>query len=403
MRFDLHFGSVLRDRIRELAQRMRSEEDQQYFSDREKKQISERLAFFSHTTTQENLYVAGAGSGGDFPSVSYGDSFIYAAVAESSVYKSDAISGLREVGSTAGAVFHFALIPEDEEARRISLDDAFASLSGASISDVIEASDYRQLKSAETRRNSSVDVLMKNLIRPHAADAGNIGIQLRSTAEFGAVLRLLRSKAEIKYVLIDGTLSLPLVTRTDVSLFHEHLKRLCCVEARKQGIGLFTLSKTHGLPAMGLLEELAREREERNGNIAEHWYLRLPVNGADRWETTLTPSRRLPPPGAVTYIIRFHRTTPTMRLDMDREFWLEYVRGATEEKTRANEQSIFESLDYLTHDQRCYGYPYPLRAAHDSALLTKSERAALRKQIVEAAVDAGMKRSLFRRPTQSSD
>src|SRR5687768_6596511 len=120
MRFDPHLGSVIRDQIRQLAQRLRSEVEQQYFSDSEKKQITERLAFFSHTTTQENLYVAGAGSGGDFPSVSYGDSFIYAAVAESSVYKSDAISGLREVGHTAGAVFHFALIPEDEDARRIS-------------------------------------------------------------------------------------------------------------------------------------------------------------------------------------------------------------------------------------------------------------------------------------------
>lgn len=404
MRFDLHLRSAVREQIQQLAEMMKLCEEKPRLTDHERKHVSDRLRLFTHTTAQEDLFVAGAEGGGDFPSVSYGDSYVYTTVAQATIYKTDAVSGLREVSPAPESVFNFAFIQEDESARRATLDDTFASLAGASLSEVIEASDYKQLKAVESRRPTSVDALRQHLIRPHAADAGNLGIQLRSTAELGAVLRLLRSNANLSYILIDGTLSLPFVGKPDVSLFYEHLKRLCCVEARKRNVGFFTLSKAHGLPAIESLEELVREKwEARSGNVAEHWYFRLPVPDIDRWETSLTQKRRLPQPGAMTYLIRFHRTTPTMRLDLDREFWLSSVRGATEEKTQENEQTIFGSLDYLTHDQRCYGYPYPLRAARDRTMLTKLERTALRKQIVDAAVRAGMKRSLFREVSQVAD
>jgi hypothetical protein len=85
-----------------------------------------------------------------------------------------------------------------------------------------------------------------------------------------------------------------------------------------------------------------------------------------------------------------------MRLDMDESYWAQFVKGANAEATRANEQRIFEDLDYASHDQRCYGYPYPIKAGHDRASLSQAERVALRKMIIDAAVAAGMKRSLFR-------
>ena len=44
---------------------------------------------------------------------------------------------------------------------------------------------------------------------------------------------------------------------------------------------------------------------------------------------------------------------------------------------------------------RCHGYPYPIKAAHDEAHWTKQDRVGLRKQIIDAAVAAGMKRSAF--------
>jgi hypothetical protein len=403
MRFDLHLRSTVREQIQQLAEKMKSCEEQPRLSEYEKNRISERIIPFAHTTKHDEMVIASAEGSGDFPCVAYGDSFVYAAVARTSIYKTDIVSGLREVSPEPEAVFHFSLIPEGDGERLASIDEAFASLAGASISEIIEISDYKELKLAEVRRAASVDNLRRNLIRPHAADAGNIGIQLRTTAELGAVLRLLRSGIKLSYVLIEGTLSLPLVGKPDVSLFYEHLKRLCCVEARKRGIGFFTISKAHGLPSIETVEELARGKSgAQDETIAEHWYLRLPVRGVDRWETTITQTRRLPPPGAVTYLVRFHRTTPPMRLDMDREFWLQVVHGETEKGTRASEERIFGSLDYLTHDQRCFGYPYPLRAAHDRATMSKSERASLRKQIVDAAERAGMKRSLFREVTQGA-
>jgi hypothetical protein len=194
---------------------------------------------------------------------------------------------------------------------------------------------------------------------------------------------------------MDGTFSLPFVSRRDASLFYEHLKRLCCVKARAQNIGFFALSKSHGLPAMELIEELARTRAGlEQGSVAEHWYLRLPVPNVDKWAFPLT--RRLPPVGAVSYLFRLHRTTPVMRLDMDRVFWREQILGQNEHEICLNEQRVFEDLDYVSHDQRCYGYPYPIKAGHDRGSLTQGERVAFRKQIIHQAVRAGMKHSLFR-------
>ena len=81
---------------------------------------------------------------------------------------------------------------------------------------------------------------------------------------------------------------------------------------------------------------------------------------------------------------------------------MEQVKGDSEEEARNNEKKIFEDLDYASHDQRCYGYPYPIKAGHDRASMTQPERVAMRKQIIDAAVRAGRKRSLFRDASQET-
>ncbi len=397
MRFDLHLRSTVREQIEQLAETMKAWEENPRLDPDEQAHICERLGFFVHTTVRTDLCLAGVAGSGDFPALSYADAFVYVVVAQHVLYASDALTGLREIGPPSAPLISFTWIPEDEPTRNAALDQTFADLAGRPIPEVIEESDYRQIKAHASRRNSRVADLADNLIRPHAADAGNIGIQLRSTAELGTALRLIQHQDPSAYVLLDGTLSLPLVSKADVSLFYEHLKRLCCVEARRRGIGFFALSRSHGLPNIETIEEIARERAGlAQGVPAEHWYLRLPVPDIDEWELRLAQGRRLPPPGAVSYLVRFHRTTPTMRLDMDVEFWREHVRGKTAAETLANEQRIFGDLDYASHDQRCYGYPYPLKAGHDRAALTQTERSALRKQIIDTAVRAGLKRTLFR-------
>lgn len=393
----------MREQIQQVAELMKFWDEKPRLIESERQQIRERIRFFQHSTTQSNLAVASAKGSGDFPSVGHGNSFVYVTTAQALIYQSDSVSGLREIDSLSEPVIDVLLIPEDEPSNSNAFDDSLSVLAGSPAAEVIEASDYRHIKTTESRRNSSVEKLFASMIRPESADFGNIGIQLRSAGELGAVHRLLKGGHEISYILVEGTLSLPLVAKPDVSLFYEHLKRLCCVEARQRGIGFFLISKSHGIQSVEVVEELARDQMVQvNGTVAEHWYLRLPVPTFDHWETSITRSHRLPPPGAVSYLIRFHKTTETMRLDMDLNYWETTIRGKTDDETANNEQTIFESLDYTTHDQRCYGYPYPVYAAATRSALTKTERATLRKQIIDAAVSAGMKRSQLREIFHSS-
>ena len=111
---------------------------------------------------------------------------------------------------------------------------------------------------------------------------------------------------------------------------------------------------------------------------------------------------QLPPPGAVTYLFRLHRKVAILRLDLDRRHWLARVRGMSATETVENERRLFGQLDYISHDQRSFGYPYPIKAGHNRASMTDLERVALRKQIVDAAVAAGIHRSLFRDASMST-
>lgn len=75
-------------------------------------------------------------------------------------------------------------------------------------------------------------------------------------------LRLLQHTPQggnaLQTLLSDSMLTLPLVTRRDVNIFYEHLKRLCCVEAPRRSVVLIGLSKSHGLPGIEHIEDNAR-------------------------------------------------------------------------------------------------------------------------------------------------
>lgn len=401
MRFDLHLRSTVREQLQSLTEEMRSWQSQAQIGDEEVEQIRSSLCCFDQITERTNLRVAGVDGSGDFPMLSYADSFIYLSVAQATVYESDCLCGLKEVAPIPDPVIQFHWIPESEGGGREAIDRAFEQLAGLPLLEVIEQSDYRHLKRQEVRKSYSPTELLEGLIRPHASDTGNLAIQLRSTAEMGAALRLLEGETGSCYLLMDTTFSLPLVSSKANSLFYEHLKRLCCVKARQHGIGFFALSKSHGLPAIDRLEVLVRELQGLEpGKTAEHWFLRIPEKKRDGWRLSLAEGRRIPPVGAVSYLVRFHRTTPVMRLDMDRDYWEQVVRGEDESATREKEKKLFEDLDYTCHDQRVYGYPYPIKAAHDRASLTNAERVALRKQLIAEALKQGMSPVLFRDPSQ---
>lgn len=384
--------------LEKIAGKMAEHESTPLIGDEEKETIKSAICGYEHTKTHDGLVIAGVDGTGDFPSISYSDSFVYLTMAQGTCYRSDPSCGLKETDAVS-PILELTWLTNDPAQYKDALDDAFASLAGASIIDVISQSDYRKLKKQKSGKADSIETLADNLIRPAPSDTGNIAIQLRSCAELGAALRLIGSDAAPQYVLLDSTYSLPFVARRQLSLFFEHLKRLCCVEARSRGIGFFALSKSHGMPGMEVIEQLAKEAVGESG---EHWFLRIPVKEQDGWQFEHLENRNVPPVGAVSYLVRFHRNTPVMRLDMDAAYWNEKIQATTTEETQDNERRLFEDLDYACHDQRAYGYPYPIKAGHDRASLTNAERAAFRKMIVQAAVGKGMPPKLFRSVSQAT-
>ncbi len=396
MRLDSRARLALRAQLDELANSLRAWDERSQIDDVARAELLGRIVGFPHTTERAGLRVAAADGDGDFPLLIYGDAHIYAATAQGAAYAAHPVTGLREESHLAEALVSITWLAEGERQRQEALDRTFAQLAGAPLIEVIEHSDYRVIKAHESRRIAPPSELARALIRPQAADTDNLGIQLQTAAQLGAALRLIEGQAPPAYVLVEGTMSLPMVNREDVSLFYEHLRRLCCVAARQRGVMFLTVSQSHGLPGVEQIEELAREALGDVSGLAEHWYLRLPVPGADSWSFAPGTGRRLPPPGAVSYLVRFHRSTPTLRIDMDAAVWIEQVRGRDEAETRERERRIFADLDYTCHDQRSYGYPYPLRAARERTRLTKGEREALRRQVIEAGLRGGLRRALFR-------
>lgn len=397
MRFSIHLNQKLGEQLEAVTQKMRDWENLQRMDSLQTSEVRHHIQPFTHTTQASDLVVGAIDGSGEYPLLTYSDAFIYLTLAHGVVYKAESKHGLREV-DLFDPVMHLAWIPEDKNQGPIALEEALEALAGMSLREVIGMSDYRDLKAQEGGGKQSVDELYKGLVRPHASDSGNLAIQLRTTGELGAALKLIRSDQAPRIVLVDTTSSLPLVGSSS-SLFYEHLKRLCAVEALERSIGFMALSKSHGMPGMEQLETLAREVLGSPG-VAEHWYLRVPVPDEDGWELPLAEGRRVPPPGAVSYLVRFHRSIPVMRLDLDRAYWQRHIQGDTPQQTLANEQQLFGALDYMSHDQRSYGYPYPLKAAHDRASLTQEERVALRKQVIDQAVAAGLRPNLFRDAAQ---
>jgi hypothetical protein len=151
--------------------------------------------------------------------------------------------------------------------------EAFANLAGATVGEVVAFSDYIELKNKVCHYAHTGAGLIDSLLLPAASDVSNVGIQLRSTAELGAAFRLISHSTKCRFVLMDTTLALPMVSRRDLSLFYEHLKRLCCVTAREAGVVFLTISKSHSLPCIDTVEQLAAEVCGTGKKAGEHWYL----------------------------------------------------------------------------------------------------------------------------------
>jgi hypothetical protein len=392
MPYSIHIREAVRRKITAAATDMTNWEAANAIPDTEAATIKAAIKAFRHSVSAKDFIVAGVDGSGDYPSLTYADSCVYVASAFGTAFRTSAIYGLDEIPLLVDPVFEVVWLPGDRAVAASRWDGAFAALAGLPVKDVIEASDYRTIKKSLTGDSSSTTAIIDGLIRPPGSDTSNVAIQLRSSAELGAALRLITSKHKARLVITDTTLSLPMIRTRKESLFYEHLKRLCCVEARNRGVTFATLSKSHTMRSMDLIDAYAREAlGVASGEQAEHWFLRLPIQGVDSWSFTPTNGRAVPPPGAVTYLFRLHRNTPIMRLDIDFAWWddkFRYDGGA--------EAALFADLDFCSHDQRAFGYPYPIKACHDRVRLSEEERVALKKMIMDAACAAGIPRHVFK-------
>ena len=290
MRFSLHLRHSVKDQIQGMAQAMAGWDAHPRIDAAEQAAIAEHLVPFPHTTQLEGQVISAIDGSGDFPMLAYADSFVYLSTAQAVRYLAVG-NKLQEVGPEPDPLVDVCWLPEHEKQRAIQLDETFARLSGAPLEEIITKSDYRQLKGYFTGREPSVADAIADLIRPHASDSGNLGIQLRSCAELGAARRIIAEAQPGEIVLLDGTLALPFVQRAKGSLFQEHLKRACCTMARERGVIVAWVSKSHGLPGIDLIEQIAKDQ-----GYIEHWFLRLPTTG-DRWELSVLEGRNIPPQG----------------------------------------------------------------------------------------------------------
>ncbi len=400
MHFDIHLRTDVVEKIKDVVEDIHTWNINDRPSSNEIEKFTELVQGFDHCPVPDHPFLIGGADGsGDFPCVTYGDSVVYLVTATSRLY-SAIPAGLTEKDVSNNDVVDFLWLPEDKAKARTQYLNFFSKLIGESLEHICEDSDYYQLSKRHGVSISSPLDLIDTFITPPAHEADNIGIQLLNTAESGVLIRLMRAFDTSRnretpiYLLEDSTMALPLVTSKS-TLFFEVAKRYACKVGRDTGIIYMAISKSHNMPHMDLIEDMIKTKI----STGEHWFLRLPVEQVGEKRPDFFGTRTLPPVGAVTYLFKFHKTTQPMRLDMDFKFWKDNIWSDDKDVMSIREKQIFRDLDFASHDQRCYGYPYPIKACHDMASLTKEERVALRKQIIDEAVKAGLKRKNFVDPS----
>ena len=399
MHFDIHFRSDVVDKIKDVVGEMHTWNTDNSRTEDETKELTEHLVSFSHCAQPDHEFMIGGADGsGDFPCVAYNESVIYLVTSTARLYKTGA-NVLNEVEVKDNDIVDFLWVPEDKEKGRIQFLNTFSSLMGSPLEDVCSYSDYFEL-TKRYKGISDASALTEKLIIPAAHDANNISIQLYSVAEPAVLVKLMRQMKDTKpagqpvYIIEDTTLALPMATSKS-TLFLEIAKRYACEYARKHGFVYMTISKSHNMPHMDQIEdEIAKVNPS-----GEHWFIRIPSPSTGDRKPEFLGTRTIPPLGAVSYIFKLHNSTQPMRLDMSLRYWQENIFSEDKDEQRRREIQMFRDLDFASHDQRCYGYPYPIKASHDMASMTDDERVALRNQIIDEAVKAGLKRKNFVDPS----
>ena len=124
-------SGLFNQKLADLAQEMVSWEIKPRLDEETENNIRNNIVEFSHTTSAENFCMAGVDGSGDYPSLSYADSFVYVATASGTVYRTDNLHGLVELECLSGPNLELIWLPEGSKKATDQWLKAFESLSGS--------------------------------------------------------------------------------------------------------------------------------------------------------------------------------------------------------------------------------------------------------------------------------
>lgn len=166
----------------------------------------------------------------------------------------------------------------------------------------------------------------------------------------------------------------------------ELLKRYLVCRANAQGTGIISIRKSLGI----LHEDLLVQSFSTRFDIKDHWFLRLPSVALGEeipgiWKNDLSFSEQ-----SIPYLAKFHSAGFPMRVDIESAWWRTHIDGE-----KSSEKRLFEDLDFLCHDMRSYGYPYPLHSAHRKSRLTPKQIRNVRNRLYQVSGREGVLREAF--------
>ncbi|MFX1559620.1 MAG: hypothetical protein ACFFBL_03455 [Promethearchaeota archaeon] len=215
--------------------------------------------------------------------------------------------------------------------------------------------------------------------------------EIRKVSEYAAARMLLMSDLQLKYLLLDGALSVFMhFVRHYPSMPSGFMLRDLCALARQKNVVMCAVSKNHTIPFAHRIAGMARDVF---GDSAK-WFCHLPSGEDPDGGLHIYEDRTyIPPMLAVPYLYSFSRDNRPSRIDFDRIWWLEniFVPGDPG-ATRDNEKALFAELDFMSRDARWYGYPVPLALAHESCKLSYEDLRLAKEVCMDVRSEMGLER-----------
>ena len=189
--------------------------------------------------------------------------------------------------------------------------------------------------------------------------------ELRKASEYSAARKVLTSDLHPKFLMLDGAMSIFMhLARKYPSMPSGFMLRDLCRLARQRGVILCAVSKNHTIPFAHRIAYMAKDKFGENTK----WFCYLPGREDSGGILHIYEKRTyIPPHLAVPYLFSFSGDNRPSRIDFDRVWWEENILVPNDPAaTRANEQSLFRELEFMSRDARWYGYPVALALAHES-------------------------------------